>query len=158
MDLSKLLGDLYDAEKTAAPPGGDQSEDDRPADEHPADHRGDPPTASALDTSAGPEWSDEAHLDEVFASWTPGPPSDAPAAERAMGDPDASDPRRDAPLPQPRAEAPVGAEPGSEVDEGGSEQGTSEPAQPLRWVRAHDDVLPHRRGGRRGPRLNLLRR
>lgn len=32
----------------------------------------------------GPEWADEAHLDEVFSSWVPGPPAGASAAEREM--------------------------------------------------------------------------
>ncbi|MDP9403919.1 MAG: hypothetical protein M3P85_11480 [Actinomycetota bacterium] len=32
----------------------------------------------------GPEWADEAHLDEVFSTWVPGPPDSAPAAEREM--------------------------------------------------------------------------
>ena len=29
-----------------------------------------------------PEWSDDAHLDEAFSGWTPGPSDDASAAER----------------------------------------------------------------------------
>lgn len=32
----------------------------------------------------GPEWADEAHLDEVFSTWVPGPPASASAAEREM--------------------------------------------------------------------------
>ncbi len=32
----------------------------------------------------GPEWADEAHLDEVFSTWVPGPPDSASAAEREM--------------------------------------------------------------------------
>lgn len=60
MDLSKLLGDVYessdDAQAPARPP--------RPA------------------TAEAPDWSDEAHLDKVFADWTPGPHESAPAAER----------------------------------------------------------------------------
>lgn len=57
-DLSRVLGDLY----------GD-NEPNIPA----STYR---PTA--------PEWADEDRLDEAFASWTPGPPADAPAAEREM--------------------------------------------------------------------------
>lgn len=55
MDLSKVLGDVYETE-------------DRPA----------PAVGSA------PEWADEQRLDEVFAKWTPGPPASAPAAEHEM--------------------------------------------------------------------------
>ncbi|HUP69806.1 MAG TPA: hypothetical protein VM142_08320 [Acidimicrobiales bacterium] len=32
----------------------------------------------------GPEWADEAHLDEVFSTWVPGPPDSASAAEKEM--------------------------------------------------------------------------
>ena len=32
---------------------------------------------------AAPDWADESVLDEAFADWVPGPPTDAPAAERA---------------------------------------------------------------------------
>lgn len=32
----------------------------------------------------GPEWADEAHLDEVFSAWVPGPPDSASAAEKEM--------------------------------------------------------------------------
>src|SRR5687768_200754 len=55
MDLSKVLGDVYETEN-------------RPA----------PAAASA------PDWSDEQRLDEAFADWTPGPPASAPAAEHEM--------------------------------------------------------------------------
>lgn len=32
----------------------------------------------------GPEWANEAHLDEVFSTWVPGPPDSASSAEREM--------------------------------------------------------------------------
>lgn len=32
----------------------------------------------------GPDWADEAHLDEVFSTWVPGPPDSASAAEKEM--------------------------------------------------------------------------
>ena len=35
-------------------------------------------------TVAVPEWATDAALDEAFASWSPGPPCEAPAAEREM--------------------------------------------------------------------------
>ncbi|MDP8974932.1 MAG: hypothetical protein M3N28_00890, partial [Actinomycetota bacterium] len=65
MDLSKLLGDLYETDETDSPPG---------------------PMSAEPSTPAGPEWANEARLDEAFASWKPGPPDDAPAAEREVGD------------------------------------------------------------------------
>ena len=61
-DLSKMLGDVYDA---PAPPGPDE----RPV---PHEHR------------TGPEWADDEHLDRAFAGWTPGPGADAPARERSL--------------------------------------------------------------------------
>ncbi|MDQ1402164.1 MAG: hypothetical protein QOG03_480 [Actinomycetota bacterium] len=60
-DLSKVLGDVY---ATA-----------------------DGPEARRFVSAAreqAPEWADESRLDAAFADWTPGPPSDAPAAERAL--------------------------------------------------------------------------
>ncbi|MDP8975412.1 MAG: hypothetical protein M3N28_03410 [Actinomycetota bacterium] len=70
MDLSKLLGDLYETDhtdETDSPPDG-MSE------------------APSSQPAPGPEWANEARLDEAFASWKPGPPDDAPAAEREMAD------------------------------------------------------------------------
>lgn len=58
-DLSRVLGDLYGESEQAAAP------------------------ASSFRPTA-PEWADDERLDEAFASWTPGPPADAPAAEREM--------------------------------------------------------------------------
>lgn len=55
MDLSKVLGDVYESEDRPAPAAG-----------------------------AAPEWADEHRLDAVFAQWTPGPPASAPAMEREM--------------------------------------------------------------------------
>lgn len=64
MDFSKALGDLYGTDKS------DAGED-----------AGAPPPPPA---DEGPEWADEARLDAAFGSWVPGPPADAPAAERQM--------------------------------------------------------------------------
>lgn len=61
-DLSKVLGDVY---ATA----------DRPD------------VKSATAPRQAPEWADESRLDAAFADWTPGPQSDAPAAERALFSP-----------------------------------------------------------------------
>jgi hypothetical protein len=62
-DLSKVLGDLYDAPAPAAPSA-----------------------AEARFQPTAPEWADEDRLDEAFEGWTPGPPADAPAAEREMSE------------------------------------------------------------------------
>lgn len=64
MDLSKLLSDVYAHDHAPAPAS---------------------PPVSTSDTD-GPEWADEARLDEAFAQWVPGPPDDAPAAEREMAE------------------------------------------------------------------------
>ena len=133
MDLSKVLDDVYDASnnKPASPAG------------------------------SAPTWADEQRLDEVFSQWTPGPPADAPAAEREIVDaldhetagaiaeilaPGTPDP---APVsfpavelePDPVAEA-LYAEP--------------EPfAEPRKWVRGDDDV---QFGGPSKGRRSLARR
>jgi hypothetical protein len=63
-DLSKMLGDVYDAPTTTATDVAYRpaSPDGRPA----------------------PDWADDEHLDRAFAGWTPGPSADAPAAERNL--------------------------------------------------------------------------
>lgn len=60
-DLSKVLGDLYDSPTPAAPSA-----------------------AEARFQPTAPEWADDDRLDQAFEGWTPGPPADAPAAEREM--------------------------------------------------------------------------
>ncbi len=128
MDLSKLLGELYTAED------GHVDEEEAPS----------PPTA--LDPSLGPDWADETRLDQVFASWVPGPTADAPAAEREMAYSDLPSSLHEASTNQPLSATPRGA--GDEAQAGSAEARS--------WTRSDDDVLPHRRG--RGRRLNLLRR
>jgi hypothetical protein len=59
-DLSKVLGDLYESGDATTTP------------EH------------AEFQASAPAWADEDRLDEAFSQWTPGPPADAPAAEREM--------------------------------------------------------------------------
>lgn len=130
MDLSRLLGDLYD------------DGDDRPENEAPA---------SPLATGEGPEWADESRLDAAFASWTPGPPSDAPAAEQDMA-------RVDTPGPQLVPQAPPDEARSPERSEEGAPTEASPPAaERRRWTRSDDDVLPQRRR-RGGLGLSLLRR
>lgn len=64
-DLSRVLGDLYGENEPAA--DGSSA-----------------PSPRARFQATAPDWAAEDRLDEAFASWTPGPPADAPAAERAM--------------------------------------------------------------------------
>jgi hypothetical protein len=81
-DLSHLLGDVY----------GDDPDGTGAGVQPPADDRG-----------GAPDWADESALDAAFANWTPGPPPDAPAAERdvfATGEPAGA-----APLPDDLAAA-----------------------------------------------------
>ena len=82
-DLSNLLGDVY----------GDDPDGEPVRREPPAEGR-----------SAAPAWADESVLDAAFANWTPGPPLDAPAAERAVFAP-STDPAGAAPLPDDLAAA-----------------------------------------------------
>lgn len=95
-----------------------------------------------------PDWADEAHLDEVFSDWVPGPHESAPAAEREMAgnglDPGPEGGPARAPEPEPRPEPEV-----YDID-----PVPSPPAEPVKvarpWTRSDDDVLPGRRGkGRR---------
>lgn len=183
MDLSKLLGDLYQTDETDSPDAM--------------------PAASSSQPAAAPEWANEARLDEAFASWKPGPPDDAPAAERELADgyqgtsfPQLETPydhgsqddgpnRHHSGLPGPELPELSGhGLNGDSVDEQGDEQmavmdqsptdgGVADAIQadqvdgdgddpvtapsPM-WTRADDDVLPHRRGRRRDRRLSLRRR
>ena len=109
-----------------------------------------------------PEWADDAHLDQVFAGWTPGPPADAPAAEREMAahvDP-ASRRRIDDELASALTQAltanPIAPEPlfaersdeTEQVDDELTHTHVAElvaPREPTRaWSREDDDILPAR--------------
>lgn len=96
-DLSDMLGDVY----------GDDAEGERVAPAPGARHGDGSPPA--------PAWAEESVLDAAFANWTPGPPLDAPAAERDVFAPHV-DPASAAPLPDDLAAALsaalVGAPPG----------------------------------------------
>ncbi len=158
MDLSKLLGDLYDTDEADAPV-------DAPlADTSPAS-----PAAPVSPPAPGPDWADEALLDEAFASWKPGPPDDAPAAEREManGFPGTSFPQLEGALGgDDHLDGSMLSRDLQMLDAGlpGSVQtdveaaDPFEPGPPRMWTRADDDVLPNRRGGRRGLKLSLRRR
>lgn len=138
-DLSRLLGDVYGtgADADLLPPP--------PRDEAPAP------------APATPEWAEDSVLDEAFADWVPGPPTDAPAAERAalsdLASFDADAPVADQP-PATLAEAlPVEAEwffevpPATEVeaptvlDLPAVEEEHPETVV-VPWQRADDDLLP----------------
>lgn len=124
MYLSRMLSDLYEAEEepSDAPAGPEEPEE---AEQETA------PTS--LLPSEAPEWSDEHRLDEFFATWAPGPPADASAAERELVGAAASD--------------------GGPPADAGAE--TRAEARP--WTRSDDDVLPGR-GTRSGLRFGLLHR
>jgi hypothetical protein len=128
-DLSQLLDDLY------ALPGADTDAD---ADEAPAATR-------------APEWSSEEALDEVFASWVPGPGDDASSAERS--------------IVSEVHDAPVAEVPPMDTWLSDTEPTTAasfEELAPvvtltpmtLRWSPSDDDILPRKRG----PRRSLRRR
>ncbi len=156
MDLSKLLGDLYETNET--------DEADAPVDASPAEtpFAETPAAAPVTPPPPGPDWADEALLDEAFASWQPGPPADAPSAEREManGFPATSYPGLQEELSamaldertnQTDAEAVDPVDPVDAVD-------AVDAGPPRMWTRTDDDVLAHRRGGRRGRKLSLRRR
>jgi hypothetical protein len=140
MDLSKVLGDVYETDRREAP-----------------------------------EWADEQRLDEVFAQWTPGPPADAPAAEREMAahvtplDDDLAAALTEAlaadggPSADPVAGFPeVEPEPDSVAAVLYAELVTADldleaeeeagPAVPGRWVRGDDDIAFGGRGNSRSRR------
>ena len=71
---------------------------------------------------AVPEWAAEAVLDEVFASWSPGPPPEAPSPEWEMARQLGAGGEAPAPPPVRRAAEPC-------------------------WERSDDDVLLGPRGG-----------
>jgi len=92
-DLSNLLGNVY----------GDDADGEPATPEPTPQHRDAAPTAP--DTmSRAPEWADESVLDAAFANWTPGPPLDAPAAERDVFS-TSVDPASAPPLPDDLAAA-----------------------------------------------------
>ena len=182
-DLSRLLGDVYgastppaeDAEVTepTTPMAAPTAADDPPA----------PPT-DAVEAGSGPAapgWADDDVLDEAFADWVPGPPSDAHAEERdILADVEPAEPVADS----IDIDAWLGAEPADDlepVDEADEIEAEPtqidaapttfddfvpavEPEPEIRratepegaWSRDSDDLLPR---GRRARRLSLsLRR
>lgn len=140
-DLSRLLGDVY----------GSGSDEDLTDEAAPTRDLADEPVRGT-----SPDWADESVLDEAFADWVPGPPAEAPDAERSA----LSDLAAEAAAPETLAEAlPEAAEwffdepaepatvldlPYAEqtvaVDVGRAPEADDAPA-PV-WQRSDDDLLP----------------
>lgn len=125
---------------------------------------------TATSESNVPEWADDAHLDQVFAGWTPGPPADAPAAEREMAahieptrrriDDELAGALTKALTANPIAPEPLFADRADEDDEVDDELTPAhidelialrEPARV--WTRADDDILPARPAPKSGRRF-----
>lgn len=80
-----------------------------------------------------PDWAEDDVLDRAFASWTPGPPADAPSAEREM--------------------VKLAVEPdGERASTGGTPQAGA------RWMRSDDDILPPRPASRWARAMGRRRR
>jgi hypothetical protein len=91
-----------------------------------------------------PSWSSEEALDDAFSSWVPGPPDDAPSAERSI----VADAWNDTVVDVPATDAAPELEPALETwlaDTAPVVEPTS--GQP-RWSPSDDDILPSRRGRR----------
>lgn len=113
---------------------------------------------AATSESNVPEWADDAHLDQVFAGWTPGPPADAPAAEREMAahieptrrriDDELAGALTKALTANPIAPEPLFADQADEADDELTPAHIDEliaTREPMRvWTRGDDDVLPAR--------------
>src|SRR5207302_165744 len=107
-DLSDLLGELYGRDPDGPPVRHEPAAEQRMVPEWRAQR-------------AVPDWADEDELDRAFASWRPGPPADAPAAERADAAAHETTPTTTAVgLLEPPADTPF-------------------------WAPEHDDILPARR-------------
>ena len=70
-DLSNLLGAVYGDEATTP----ERDPDGPPVPEE---------KSAAERGPAVPDWADDDHLDAAFGQWRPGPPADAPEAEREL--------------------------------------------------------------------------
>src|SRR5437660_1080133 len=82
VDLSRVLGEVYShSDEVAAL---------RPTLTQPSPAQAEPE-----------EWADEARLDEAFRRWRPGPPREAPAAERMFAAPALALPQQEADAPSP---------------------------------------------------------
>ena len=159
VDLSRVLGDVYShSDEVAAL---------RPVLTQPSPAQAEPE-----------EWADEARLDEAFRRWRPGPPREAPAAERMFAAPALALPQQEADAPShayvpgtPAAAFAALDDPLEDGDHGGAPSDVdgdalseavadaftkavaAEMSGRPRWCREHDDILPPRSGGRRGRRF-----
>ena len=179
MDLSKLLGDLYEGDGPPAdeadPAAGtaDVGEGGTPDDAGNANASTDPSTDAigdqsdagqaegGYDASAGPDWSDEVRLERAFADWTPGPPSGAPAAEREMAYAGATPSARSLQADPQALASPIAGDVGhldGAHQEMAAEEAVVEPSEIRPWSRSDDDVLPRARRRRGAGRLSLRRR
>jgi hypothetical protein len=141
-DLSNLLGDVY----------GDDSDRGRGRAE-PSPSGDSPGESSPRDRT--PDWAEESVLDAAFANWVPGPPPDAPAAEREVFGRRPSHPASAAPLP----DEPSGARTAFDQDDPITAPRSFQPHLP--WRRADDDILPDKSMSRRsltGVSLRFRRR
>ena len=145
-DLSNLLGDVYGDDD------GDKKNKKKSAPKEGAE--------ATPEEGSAPDWSADERLDEAFAEWSPGPPPEAPEAERKvveLGDPGDGDLNEAlaAALAQPSSEATVTSPtPAPEADAPAVEAAdTTVPVPVARpWQRSDDDILPAGRR-RRGFRL-----
>ena len=175
MDLSKLLGDVYDNDDAGTPTRGPAS-----------------PAAPAK----APEWSDEDHLDKVFADWTPGPTADAshherdivndaPEAPGRLDDDlaaalsaalvDAGGPKNEVAIHLPdvdhgevlawpdtdahtEAPEPAADEHVHPPSEDHTDLMVTAPAPPRAWQRSDDDILPGRPSSGKAPKAHKLRK
>jgi hypothetical protein len=171
-DLSRLLGDVYEA---AATPEGEQEATDPTTPTAVPAAADDPPAPQAEAGGPGPAapgWADEAVLDEAFSEWVPGPPADASAEERGM----LTDVEPAETVAEPiDIDAWLGPDDGiHDLDAGHDAESELDPTAPVEaltaappepedqdepdpnWTRTSDDLLPR---GRRTRRLTLsLRR
>ena len=83
-DLSRLLGDVYEASTTPPSDDVDPADATTPTAPSAADDPPAPPVEAVGEGPRAPGWADEQVLDEAFAEWVPGPPPDASAEERDM--------------------------------------------------------------------------
>jgi hypothetical protein len=118
-DLSNLLGDVY----------GDDPDGEAVAQEPAARDR-------------TPDWADESVLDAAFANWVPGPPPDAPAAERAVFESRPANPASAAPLPDDLAAALSAALVDAPPAELAAPAPRVEPAEPTNPVPELDQPVP----------------
>jgi hypothetical protein len=145
-----MLGNVY---------GDDAPANDAPADDAPATFDEAVPLRAVAKL---PEWADEDVLDQAFAQWVPGPPADAPAAERSMLTELATDTPVSAPVAAVAAATSINGFDDldtSPLDDlyqpmidpelaEATAQSAVEHALSRGWQRGDDDILPVKGGGK----------